>query len=203
MRRNIILILVLLGLAVVASHARKTRVVPQNVALATFPDNIGQWRVVEKTLFDEPVLKVLRASDYLMRSYADPQGRQLGLYVGYHDGGPDAGPIHSPRNCLPGSGWELLDSRPMTVGSVHLVRATYQKEHTGVIYYYWYQMRDQSLTSDFALKTAEFRGILLHGRRDASFIRLHVSRRYEQEADALASDFIRKAYPLLRAYLPS
>ena len=203
MRRNNILILLLLGLAVVASHARKTRVVPQNVALSTFPDHIGQWRVMEKTLFDEPVLKVLRASDYLMRSYADPQGRQLGLYVGYHDGGPDAGPIHSPRNCLPGSGWTLLDSRIMTMGSVHLVRATYQKEHTGIIYYYWYQMRDQSLTSDFALKTAEFQGILLHGRRDASFIRLHVSRRYEQEADALASDFIQKVYPLLRAYLPS
>ncbi len=203
MLRSITLILLMLGLAVVVTHTRGARVVPKNLALSTFPDHIGEWRVVDKTLFDAPVLKVLRASDYLMRSYADPQGREIGLYVGYHDGGPDAGPIHSPRNCLPGAGWELMDSRIMAAGPVQLVRASYQKEETGMIYYYWYQMRDKSLTSDFTLKLAEFQGVLLYGRRDAGFIRLHISRRYEKEADAMASDFLQQAYPFLRAHLPS
>ncbi len=71
MLRSITLILLMLGLAVVVTHTRGARVVPKNLALSTFPDHIGEWWVVDKTLFDAPVLKVLRASDYLMRSYAE------------------------------------------------------------------------------------------------------------------------------------
>lgn len=202
MRRNIFLFLAVLCLAAVASHTGGTGTVPRALPLVNFPERIGEWQVLNKTLFDAPVLKVLRASDYLMRAYINPQGKQIGLYVGYHDGGPDAGPIHSPRNCLPGSGWEMAGSRILNIGRIQLVRALYTKEDSGVIYYYWYQVGDKCLTNDFALKAAGLQGRVLHGRRDASFIRIHISQRFEHEADALVTDFLEQAYPVLLTYLP-
>lgn len=202
MRRNAFLLLLILCLAVAVSYTGGTSTVPQKLLLANFPERIGTWHVLSSTIFDEPILKVLRASDYLMRTYINSEGKQIGLYVGYHDGGPDSGPIHSPRNCLPGAGWDMADSRTLDIGPVQLVRALYKKEESGVIYYYWYQVQGKCLTNDFALKIAELQAKVLHGRHDASFIRIHVSQRYEHEADALVSDFLEQAYPLLRPYLP-
>ncbi len=203
MARHISLAL-LLCLAVFVSYGRGLPVVPEAKKLALFPGRLGGWVMKGEVIFDAPVLRVLRPSDYLMRVYADGRGESIELYVGFHDGGPGSGPIHSPRNCLPGAGWELMNSRdmdlPTPAGSVRMVRAVYAKGAERSLFYYWYQVRGDSLTSDFALKLAELKGMLLERRRDAAFIRLHL--RENAGADAAVSDFLKAAYPELRRFLP-
>ncbi len=207
MRRKYIAVLILLCVAAAAANLHKDLFLPPTKGLQSFPVEVGTWRMAVNTVFSAPVLKVLRPSDYVMRSYADPQGRQIGMYVGYHDGGKDAGPIHSPRNCLPGSGWHALNSKEMTVAAggdtVRMVRTVYAKEREEVIFYYWYQIRGQSLTSDWGMKLTELKNALFYQRKDAAFIRLDISNELGGQADALVTDFIRGAYPALKEYLPS
>ncbi len=207
MRRNFLIVALMLCLATAITHLRRDLVVPEAGDLQTFPTAIGQWTMTNTTVFNSATLKVLGASDYLMRSYRDSQGHTLGLYIGFHNGGPGAGPIHSPRNCLPGAGWHPLESReirlPLHGETLNLVRAVYAKEEDRRIFYYWYQMRDKTLTTDMAMKLAELKGVFLDRRKDASFIRIDLPAGQNGDADALVREFLDKTYPLIRQYLPS
>jgi len=53
-------------------------------------------------------------SAYVVRTYAplaSQSGRPFSVYVGYYDRQTQGRTIHSPKNCLPGAGWEALASR--------------------------------------------------------------------------------------------
>lgn len=206
MRIRVLVVLVFLAAGAWFSHARVENAVPPAMALDGFPPVLGEWRSVGQVAFDGATLAVLRPTDYLLRLYANGAGRRIGLYVGYHGGGRNAGAIHSPRNCLPGAGWMQLDSARMDVptpeGVVRLARATYAKGAEGSIYYYWYQVRGETLADDLDLKLAELRNAVLDGRRDAAFVRLDVPVEQAEGADADVSAFVARLYPLLRQYLP-
>lgn len=207
MNARVLVVLVVLGLAAGVVYSGREVVVPQARMLRDFPAMLQNWRSVGQVSFDERTLAVLRPSDYLMRQYRNSDGQDLFLYVGYHSGGKDVGPIHSPRNCLPGSGWMELDSGKMTVntpsGAVHLVRATYAKGDEGSVYYYWYQMRDETLTEDWELKVSELWNSLVDKRKDAAFIRISVPLAQEKNSDKVVETFIINMYPVLRKFLPS
>ncbi len=214
MRANYLVIVLLLCAAAFLSHSPRELVVPQARSLQTFPSVLGSWIMSSNTVFDEATLKVLRPADYLSRTYVDKEGRRIGLYVGYHSGGPGTGPIHSPRNCLPGSGWysagsgELSLAADGTTGSagrpLRIVRTVYAKGEQEVVYFYWYQIRGDTLTSDVDLKLAELKGVLLDRRKDAAFIRIDMDKALpDEQINSLAFDFIRTLEPVLREYLPS
>ncbi|WP_223290204.1 exosortase C-terminal domain/associated protein EpsI [Nitratidesulfovibrio sp. SRB-5] len=206
MRIRVLVVLLFLAAGAYVSHARvESAVLPQR-ALSDFPLALGEWRSTGQVFFDSETMAVLRPTDYLVRLYTNDAGRRIGLYVGFHGGGKGAGAIHSPRNCLPGAGWLQVDSARMDVptpaGAVQLVRATYAKEAEGAVYYYWYEVRGEPITDDMDLKLAELRNAVLHGRRDAAFIRLDVPVNQAQGADADVAAFIAQLYPTLRLFLP-
>jgi hypothetical protein len=103
MRVKYFFVILLLGAAAYIVYTPRDLIEPGIPALSSFPKHVGQWIAVHDTMFDEPTLKVLRPTDYLMRTYRNSPGKQITLYVGYHSGGASSGPIHSPKNCLPGA----------------------------------------------------------------------------------------------------
>lgn len=201
------LIILLLGSAAYLTYSPRQIEEPEVQPLKTFPKQIGQWTTASDIIFNEPTLKVLKPTDYLMRTYVNRNGDSLGLYVGYHNGGPNAGPIHSPKNCLPGAGWHMEANQEIRVSvgkdAITLVRADFAMGDRKMTCYYWYQVRGEAITKDLSMKLAEFTGVLLANRKDASFIRIDVTNAGHQHADALAADFLQDAYPLLLQYLPS
>lgn len=202
------IVMLLLCASAYMVYTPRELVEPETRGLQSFPEVVGEWKSVSNTLFDAPVLKVLRPSDYLMRTYVNPKGEFLSLYVGYHNGGKDSGPIHSPKNCLPGAGWFPLSDTTMTVrageADIRLVRADFVKDSQKITFYYWYQIRNTSVTRDIDLKLAELKGMIFENRKDASFIRIDLDTSPGHErTDALVEDFLRDAYPLLKSYLPS
>lgn len=203
-----IVLYILLGLAAVYVHTRSEASVPVNKPLDLFPQRAGDWVMTGQARFDERVLAVLLPSDYLSRTYENSQGERVSLYIGYHDGGPDSGPIHSPKQCLPGSGWNRLDDEARTVSvdgrSVDYVRATYQKDAEKQMFLYWFQVRDQFLTNEYALKFAMAKNSFLDNRRDSSFIRLSVMiGDDEDEARRIGEDFIAAFLPAIQESLPN
>lgn len=207
MRIKYALVLLLLGVGIYIVHTPRDLVAPEIAQLRSFPSHIGRWAAVRDTVFNEPTLKALRPTDYLMRTYENPDGDRLSIYIGYHDGGPSSGPIHSPRNCLPSSGWVLAHDQNMRVpvggDTVNLVRADFTKDGGIVTYYYWYQIQGETIAKDIAMKFSEFSGMLLRRRKDASFIRIGLLHEDPVKGDALLRDFLVHAYPSLKKHLPS
>lgn len=203
-----IVLYLLLALAGLYVYTRSEAAIPVNRPLELFPRQAGSWVMTGQASFDERVLAVLLPSDYLSRTYTDQQGARVDLYIGYHDGGPDSGPIHSPKHCLPGSGWHRLteETRQLKVAdqTCSYVKAIYQKDTEEQLFLYWFQVRDRFLTNEYALKLAQARNSLFSNRRDSSFIRISVPVKGGNEDQALliGESFIQTFLPAIRASLP-
>lgn len=181
--------------------------VPLNRPFGEFPVQHAGWTMQSQHELSANVENVLKATDYLSRTYISSDGAKVSLYLGYHSGGKDSGGIHSPRHCLPGSGWfEISTARErLDVGGtiVNVVRAVYQKGESREMFIYWFQVRDRSLNDEYSLKIAEVTGSLFHRRRDTAFIRVSIP--YvadEAKAREAGERFIRDFYPVIRAFLP-
>lgn len=182
--------------------------VPINKPLREFPVQVSRWRMTEESELSADVQSVLKASDVLMRQYVGPEGEKVQLYIGYHGGGKGGGEIHSPKHCLPGSGWLEASSErtrvPVPGGNLNLVRAVYQKGDAGELFLYWYQVRDNSISEEFSLKGAQILNSVLHRRRDASFIRVSVPFQGDRlRALAVGERFVRDFFPSISSFLPS
>lgn len=186
-------------------HADVT--VPMNRPFAEFPTLVQEWRTVSREEFGESVLDVLKPTDYLSRIYAGSDGRTVQLYIGYHGGGKKGGEIHSPRHCLPGSGWYEASSKKTSLdiggGSVNLVQAVYQKGERRELFLYWFQVQDKTLTDEYALKRSQIVNSMLHRRRDASFVRISVPLEGRPEQSVADGErFVRDFYPVIAEHLP-
>ena len=181
--------------------------VPVNQPLVEIPRRLGSWRMLSQAQFDENTLAVLKPTDYLSRVYIDEAKNRVSFYLGYHGGGPDSGPIHSPKHCLPGSGWQLFSTREkeLSLGTekVSMVQAVYQNVDARELFLYWFQVRGESITSEYVLKLIEIKNSILYNRRDSAFIRLSVSFQDDlADAVAVGERFIRDFYPYIRDGLP-
>lgn len=188
-------------------HLHQDLTVPINKPLERFPVSVQQWRMTGESRLSEDVQNELKATDVLLREYANPQGDRVTLYIGYHAGGKGSGEIHSPKHCLPGGGWHEVSSGPTTIETgadrLNLVRAVYQKGDGSELFMYWFQVRGKSVSDEFSLKAAQISNSALHRRRDASFIRISVPfQTDEKKAAAAAQQFVRDFLPTISAFLP-
>jgi EpsI family protein len=196
----------LAGAALVIIFHRDTDV-PINRPFSEFPQTVQSWRMVKREEFSADVLRVLKPTDYYSCQYKDGDGKTVNLYVGYHGGGKEGGEIHSPKHCLPGSGWYEASSQRGVLqtpgGAINLVRAVYQKGEGRELFLYWFQVRDRSISEEFSLKIAEIVNSALHRRRDASFIRVSVPVDSDiDQATARGEQFVRDFEPVFRTFLP-
>jgi EpsI family protein len=189
-------------------HLHRDLGVPMKMPFDRFPSVVSQWRMTGESQLSREVQAVLKASDVLMRQYVNAQGDRVQLYIGYHDGGKGSGEIHSPKHCLPGSGWlEESSARtqiPAAGERLNLVRAVYQKGDSRELFLYWFQVRGRSLSEEYSLKVAEIANSVLYRRRDASFIRISVPfQGDEQKALAIGERFVSDFLPSIQDFLPS
>ena len=52
----------------------------------------------------------LGVDDSFLANYHTPDGRYVQLYVGYYQSQREGDLIHSPKNCMPGAGWNITDT---------------------------------------------------------------------------------------------
>jgi len=202
-----IIVYVLFAMAVLVLTLHRDTNIPTNRPLAEFPRQVQAWQMSSRAEFSANVLGVLKPTDYLSSQYKDSSGKTVNLYIGYHSGGKNSGPIHSPKHCLPGSGWYEASVRRGTLsipgGTINLVRAIYQKGDSKELFLYWYQVRERSLSNDISLKLAEIVNSALYRRRDASFIRVSVPIDTDiEQAIVRGEQFIRDFEPLIKEFLP-
>lgn len=182
-------------------------IVPMAKSFGEFPASHAGWRMAGQSSLSEGVIEVLMPTDYLSRRYAAEDGTIVDMYLSYFDGGPNSGGIHSPKHCMPGSGWYEMSSDRTTLdlggGTVNLVRAVYAMGEQRELIYYWFDMRGQTMSDEYSLKLAEITGSMFHSRRDQSFIRISVQTKGNlDKAEKKIEDFLRDFYPVIRDFLP-
>jgi EpsI family protein len=126
--------------------------------------------------------KVAGMDDYLMRYYrpagATGEAYAYSVYVGYYETQRQGNTIHSPKNCLPGAGWESLASTTETVktsiGTMQVNRYLLKKKDQAALVLYWYQGRGRVEGNEYAVKWQLLRDAALRGRSDEALVRIIV-----------------------------
>ena len=125
--------------------------------------------------------KVAGMSNYVMRLYhrpGQPVGAGFSVYVGYYESQQQGKTIHSPKNCLPGGGWEpLVSDRPAIqtpLGEVRVNRYLIQNGDQKALVLYWYQGRGRVEANEYTVKWHLLRDQALRGRSDEALVRVIV-----------------------------
>jgi EpsI family protein len=177
--------------------------------LKEFPTQIGPWqRTGSDGRLDSDTMKVLGATDYLLRDYRRPDGQLGNFYVGYYASQRDGATYHSPLNCLPGSGWTLSDrdvvSIPLSNGkSLSANKYVIQNGYNRTLMIYWYQGRGRAVASEYWGKIyTVIDGVRLR-RSDGALVRVTVPiLRSEAAALQSAVDLATNATSTLSEFVP-
>jgi EpsI family protein len=148
--------------------------------LKNFPAQVGAWKQegIDQR-FDVQTMSVLRASDYVLRNYRLGNGQMANLYIGYYATQRDGATYHSPLNCLPGSGWTMLDHSMITItlpNGESFVANAYVIENGGVRdrMIYWYQGRGRIIASEYWGKIYTVLDSVRLRRSDVAMVRVMV-----------------------------
>lgn len=189
---------------------------PPRRAFASFPLELGDWRCGEREKLDPKVARNLGATDYLICNYQGPDaGGLVGVYVGYHEtqvrreggGSASANPIHPPKHCLPGSGWDIIGASMVTLDLPGLPqrpaavnRLVIAKGEARQLVYYWYQSRGRVIANDWKKITNLFWDRATRHRTDGSLVRFTIP--IVRDDDATAEGQFRQVAALLLPILP-
>lgn len=175
---------VVLGIGCVLSLGVSAQIVPElRASLASVvPDTVAGMPGVEAEV-SEAEAAVAGFTDYTLRLY-QPQdttqrARTASIYVGYYDKQTRGRTIHSPKNCLPGAGWDALDSGPETLTvdgeTITVNRYMLQNQGSQAMVLYWYQGRGRVAYNEYLVKWDLLRDAILMRRTDEALVRVVVT----------------------------
>jgi EpsI family protein len=209
LRFGVLLVLILLVGVVVNAWAYLGEAHVDRQELKDFPQSIGAWqRVGTDRILDDETLKVLRASDYLLRDFSKPEGQFANLYVGYYATQRSGATFHSPLNCLPGSGWTLSEpgkaSIPLPDGSSFVAnKYIIQNGDHRSLMIYWYQGRGRNVASEYWGKVYTVFDSVRLRRSNGAMVRVTVAiGSSEANAERTAVEFATAAATVLPDFVP-
>jgi EpsI family protein len=190
---------------------------------AEFPLSLDGWRGQDVKI-DERVLELLKLSDHVMRVYTpaatgaaaagafDERQRQstspVWLYVGFYGSQRTGATYHSPKNCLPGGGWQFRSTETVTgavpgVPGAAINRVVIEKGFDRQLILYWYQDRGRVVASEYAAKAYLIWDATTRNRTDGALVRISTPvAGSEEEAFRHALDFLRASWEPLLRHLP-
>jgi len=203
-------ILLLVGALLVLQLRSSGEAVPIRKPLDRFPTIVGEWQGREEQVLDLSILDQLKAKDYLMRRDQAPGGRSVWLFIGYWDRQRSGAQPHSPKNCLPGSGWEPIEASKVTIPlgksfpPITVNQYLIQKDRDQLLVLYWYQSQGKAIAGELAAKVEMAKSSIVRHRTDGALVRIS-SPIYGsvQETSRLLIGYAQALYPILPEYLPN
>jgi EpsI family protein len=186
-----LMIAVLLGATTGMAYLSHGEATPPAKPLSEFPAKMGPWGQVIEWPLDKETIDVLGVTDYLNRGYWEPGMNQdlVGLYIGYFRSQRTGAGIHSPKNCLPGAGWnpmqETIYQLPLNDGrKVPINLYVLRKRLDEQLVLYWYQAHGRIVASEYWGKFYLVYDALRLNRTDAALVRITVPISHGDEAAA-------------------
>jgi EpsI family protein len=203
---RVALVCVLVLAAEYVANGREPLRVPLRHPLETFPLVVQGWRGFDGAPLDAETLRVLGADAYLNRTYQNDSG-VVGLFIGYYEAQRPGNAIHSPKNCLPGNGWQPVQQGTMDIDAegvrVPANRVVVERRGDKQLVLYWFQGRGRLLASEYANTLALLAdGWRLH-RTNGALVRIVTPLDGAgHQGEMAAVDFARAALPALMERIP-
>jgi len=212
--RFLVLSMCFLGTYTLASRATRAEDASPVASVRDVPRTFGRWTGQDEPRFPADILAALGVDQYLNRTYVAPGEPFVSLYVGYYQSQRAGDTMHSPLNCLPGAGWQPVETGRVELGgahsrrsSIHVNRVVVQKGVDRAIVLYWYQSHGRIVASDYASKVYLVYDAIRLNRSDGAMVRVvspvSSSERGDAAAEARATEFVQMLLPLLDKHLPS
>lgn len=182
-----------------------------NRPFSTFPKQIGEW-IGTESRFDPEIYEILGVDDSFLCNYRTKDGRQTELYIGFYQSQREGDLIHSPKNCMPGGGWNIVNTKLRKIrkskngeDTVEVIQLDLQNGPQKQIVLYWFHSRGRIIASEYLQKIYLVTDSITRQRTDGSFIRLISPVINNDEDKALKSliDFAETIMPVLHEYIPS
>jgi EpsI family protein len=155
-RRAAVVVALLVAVRVYSAHAVSAEAPVSREPLSALPLAVGEWSGHDAPPLADDVLGQLGVDDYVNREYVNAAGLPVGLYVGYYASQRQGDTIHSPQNCLPGAGWQPVETgvADLSLGerSVRVNRFLIQKGLDRQVVLYWYQGRGRVIANEYRNK---------------------------------------------------
>lgn len=176
-----------------------------------FPTQVGSWSMVQQGVMEQEVKDVLRADDYVTRDYAASPTKVANLFVAFFKTQRAGQTPHSPKNCLPGSGWiwtvsdAISVNVPGRVEPIIINRYIVSKGESRSVVLYWYQSRDRVVASEYRAAAFVAWDALRYNRTDTSLVRVVVPIIKGQQDDAtqIGIEFVQSFFSTLRQFFPA
>ena len=207
-----ILSAVLLGQAVLVYGLNRAEAIPVNRPLAEVSQRFGSWYLAQEGVVEQEVRDVLKADELLSRSYASvDHATNAHLFVAYFRSQRTGQTPHSPKNCLPGTGWVPSVSDVLHVNipgrpdPIEVNRYLVSKGDAKSLVLYWYQSRDRVVASEYRAKFYVVADALRYNRTDTALVRvvIPVPDGNVERSQAAAVNFIQSLFVPLRQHFPA
>ena len=204
-------VVALLSGAALLLYAREdSDLIPASAPLSQVPLTIARWSgtVVQ---IDQETLDVLGRGDFLSRVYTLSGGTQpIGLFVAYFPTQRTGVAIHSPKNCLPGSGWAFESSQYVNLndsnGKAHRVgEYIISNRENRQFVIYWYQAHGRSIANEYLAKVYLVTDAIRLNRTDGALVRVITpidAIGGTRAARARAEAFTVQLIPMLSRFIP-
>lgn len=206
-----ILTMVLLLQAAAFYGFSRSEKAPAHKPLDEFSLENNNWVLVQNVDIDKETLDVLKADDLLSRIYENKNsGRMATLFVAYFETQRTGKAPHSPKNCLPGSGWVpsasgMIDIQvPGDAASIRVNRYIVAHGDNQDAVLYWYQSHNRVIASEYAAKIFTVTDSIRYNRSDTSLVRVIVPVQGGETQSAVnaAVSFVQAVFAPLKQYLP-
>ncbi len=176
-KKSFVIILILLmatflfGLAVKNYKPSVTATVDIN----DFPLQKGEWTGQVDNL-TPGIIQMLNPTVIFSAAYVNADGIKVQLFFDYFSSLNNIGGPHSPRNCLPGSGWLISGSEEREIelnrGSIKAGRFFLQLKESTRVMDFWYVSRRGETANDYRFKFDSMVSSLTFQPNDMAFIRI-------------------------------
>ncbi|HWR37619.1 MAG TPA: EpsI family protein [Clostridia bacterium] len=175
--------------------------------ISSIPLQFGAWVGQQRELEDRFV-QALGVDDYLYRTYQRGNEIPVGLYIGFYATQRTGSTIHSPKNCLPGAGWQAIhaDTIPLkrpdgssAVANLYIVQKGLQKQ----LVVYWYQSHGRIVANEYWGKIYLVVDAIQLNRTDAALVRVVTPfEGSDQDARVRAAEFAQEIIGYVDAAVP-
>jgi EpsI family protein len=180
--------LLLVGTMVALKWSDQSKPASLILPLESVETRIAGWTMTGSNRLSESVAGRLDATAYISRRY-HKGGQYLSLFIAYYAQQRAGESMHSPRNCLPGGGWEILRrdkaqlsfwGRPTNINNFSIQNAG---QH--MLVYYWYQSRRRIVANEYMGKMLLAHDAFFDGETAGSIVRIIVPDTPEMAKEAL------------------
>lgn len=205
-----VLTIILLAQASLFYGFSRREIIPSHRPLDEFSLDNTAWTLVQNVDIDQDTLDVLKADDILSRIYQDKQtGAAATLFVAYFKTQRTGKAPHSPKNCLPGSGWSASQSGTINIAvpgeaePIHVNNYVVARGQNQSVVFYWYQAHDRVIASEYTAKIYTVLDAVRYNRSDTSLVRVvvNVDDGDTPKAIQTAVSFVKSFFEPLKEYL--